>query len=161
MPLVRSFATYSADADAFAAFECWDGNTSTPWIEEVQDHVRAWALSHNRHVVAFRDDDQLVAVAGFNPREISVPLVDPEVVPAWHLNVLAVTLSRQRRGMSSELLVGTFSAMREVDPGRDVFTVRVHESNAGSLALCVRHNLAPFPRRADDPYIELLGDVDC
>jgi hypothetical protein len=156
--LVRAFAT-RADDEEFSRFSCWDGNSALPWVEEVEDDIRGgWIFKRAEHVVAIRDDGDLVAVSAFFPRDIGLPVVAPVPQLGWHLHALAVRLDLQRSGLSVVALEQTFAAMREIDPNRDLFTVRVHQDNVASTRLCGRYQLAPFPR--DDPvYIELLGDV--
>jgi RimJ/RimL family protein N-acetyltransferase len=157
--LAWSFATRDRDEDSFARFHCWDGNSDAPWVEEVENYVRAWLLREAEHALAFRDDGgDFIAVAGFDPRTIFVPIVEPVAHPGWHLQVVAVRLESQRQGLSQEVFSGTFAAMREVDPGRVLYTATAHRENTASLRAAALAGLLPF-RRKDEHYVELLGEV--
>lgn len=160
MALHRTFANRADDGDDFSRFRCWNGDDQLPWVEEVEDDIRGgWIFKRAPHVLALREDDgELVAVSAFLSRPVYIPIAAPEEVDAWHLHVLAVHIDHQGGGLSAEVIAETLAAMGEVDPARAIFTVRVHEQNAPSIALCNRYRLAPFPQR-DPPYLELLGDV--
>jgi Acetyltransferase (GNAT) family len=157
LAITWAFASPGRDGPDFARFQCWN-QEGEPWVEEVENYIRVLILTHTPYVIAFRDEEELVAVSGFFPRQVAVPLVEPEDHDAWHLEVVAVRVDRQRTGVSAAVLESTFQAMRQIDSSRALFTVKVHEKNAASLALCTKLDLTPFPRDAG-PYLELLGEV--
>lgn len=158
MPLAVAFATFADDAE-FAAFCCWDGDDATPWAEEAENYVRGWALQHAEHVLAFRDNGgSLVAVSAFDRRVIAVPLVAPQDHPGWHLQVVAVDIDHQGRGVFGDVMSATYDAMRSLDPDRVLVTAHVHRDNEHSLKACRRHGLLPFVG-LDEHYLVLLGEV--
>jgi RimJ/RimL family protein N-acetyltransferase len=159
MDLQRIRATREDDEDDFASFSCWDGSTTTPWIEEAENHVRGWLLSNAKYALAFRDEEgHLVATSAFDERVISVPLVAPVDHPGWHLQVVAIDLEHQRRGLSRQILAQTLEAMHEFDPTRVLVTANVHREHRASLKVCARAGLTRFIPK-DDQYWTLLGEV--
>lgn len=159
MPLSWSFASREDDEGEFASFLCWDGDPSTPWIAEVQNYVHGWIFRDAKHVLAFRDlRGELVAVAAFDERVISVPIVAPVNHAGWHLLVVAIRLEDQGRGFSREVFDGVFEAMRTVDSERVLYTAYVHQANRSSVEACRRVGLLPFLRK-DEQYWILLGEV--
>ncbi len=159
MSLHWSFASREHDESDFARFQCWDGDERLPWVEEAENYVRASVLRHSQYVLAFRDqNDDLLAVSAFDPRVVLVPIVNPIEHPAWHLQVMAIRLDQQRRGLSAGVFKGTFAAMRSVDPHRVLYTANVHKDNRPSLKAGVAVGLWPFQKK-DDHYLELLGEV--
>jgi ribosomal protein S18 acetylase RimI-like enzyme len=157
MALLPSRASLEDDA-AFAAFSCIASATqSTAWLEEVENYVRARVLrDRDQHVLAFREEDELVAVSAFRKSELELP-IQPAVHPAWHLEVLAVADGRQRAGVGLQVLDHTLSAMREIDSER-VFVVAVaHRDNDASIALCAKRGITRFvPHGA---YWVLVGEL--
>jgi len=158
MVFLRSWAGL-ADDDEFALFRCQpSGAASPPWTEEAENYIRARLLRRQgSRVLAFREDGHLIAVSSFYPSEVGIPVVSPVVHPAWHLEVLAVTHSRQRTGFGLQVLDQTLVAMRETDPTRVLVVARAHVNNRASLALCARRDITPFVREGD--YWKLLGEV--
>ncbi len=158
MPLSWSFTGHDDD-DEFGTFSCWDGDPSAPWVAEVENYVRAWALRDAQYVLTFRDDEgTLVAVAAFDKRVISVPIVEPIDHPGWHLLVVAIRLQDQRKGLSRDVFGGIFEAMRAVDSDRVLYTAYVHIANRSSVEACARVELLPFVQK-DEHYWILLGEV--
>jgi RimJ/RimL family protein N-acetyltransferase len=159
MDLKRAHASREVDEDAFASFSCWDGNPGTPWIEEAENYVRGWVLSNAQHVLTFRDTGgRLLAVSAFDERVISVPLVAPADHPGWHLQVVAIDLEHQHRGLARDVLDQTLDAMHELDPERVLVTAHAHRDHRASLKVCANAGLVRFiPKDAD--YWILLGEV--
>lgn len=158
MALKRARAT-AADDGEFAAFSCWDGDDSTPWIEEAENYVRGFVLREVEYTFAFRDDDdQLVAVSAFDRRSIVVPPADPVEHPAWQLQIVAITLGLQRQQLCREVFEMTFDAMRAADPKRVLVAAHVHNEHRASRRACEAVGLEYwFPK--DDTYTILLGEV--
>ena len=154
----RSFATYAADVDDFAAFECWDGDPATPWIAEVEDYVRVSALRHALFNVAFWDEQgKLVAASAFDPQPVRMPLCSPSESPGWKLQALAISLEHQAQGRSTEVFAETFAAMREADARRTLVTASLHREHTRSRKACERAGLTillPGPE-----FHILLGEV--
>jgi hypothetical protein len=154
-----SFASLNDDEDEFAAFTCWDSSPGAPWVEEVENYVRAWVLRDAPHVLALRNErGDLVAVAAFDERTISVPRVAPVDHPGWHLLVVAIRLEDQRRRLSREVFSAVFEAMREVDRERSLYTAYAHREHRASLRACKCVGLLPFWPK-DNHYWILLGEV--
>jgi hypothetical protein len=154
----RSFATYAADLDDYAAFQCWDGDRAKPWIAEVQDYVRVSALRHALYNVAFWDEEgELVAASAFDPQPVRIPLCSPAERPGWKLQALAICLEHQGQGHSRKVFAGTFAAMRELDARRTLVTASVHRDHRTSQEACERVGLTlllPGPE-----FHTLLGEV--
>lgn len=140
----RSPASPVLDIDDFAAFQCWDGDSATPWIAMVENYVRARVLHAALHTLAFRDGDELVAVSAFDPIDIEIPLVEPIAQPGWKLQVVAIRLQRQRNGHSREVYKQTFEAMRELNPARSLVTAQIHRLHTGSMTAANRAGLDLF-----------------
>jgi hypothetical protein len=159
VPLVTSRAIAGRDDEDFAAFECWDGDPTAYWSEEVENYVRGSVLRHAHYVLAFRDGDgKLAAVSAFDSRVIQVPLVAPSSHPTWHLQVIAVRLDLQGHHVADQVFAETFRAMRDEDKNRDIVTGNVHRANAPSRHACARHGLDSFlPLDAD--YDIVLGEI--
>lgn len=148
-----------ADAEEFAAFVCCDRETADPWVIEAENYVRGWVLGHADHVVAHRNEaGVLVAVTAFDHSVIGIPIRNPLDHPGWHLQVVAVSADQQNQGLSSEIVSGTFEAMRSVDRDRVYVTANVHRNNRASLTACDRAGIQLWYQR-DDDYLVLLGEV--
>lgn len=159
MRLTRSFATREYDEDAFAAFSSWAGRDGEPWIEEADNYVRVSVLRHAAHVLAFRDAARdLVAVSAFDERTIAVPLAAPVDHPGWHLQVVAIRVEDQRKGLSQLIFQETFAAMRELDPERVLVTAHAHKDHFASISACRQAGIEAFYMK-DDDYWMLLGEV--
>lgn len=148
----------SDDAD-LDGFRCWNGDPDVPWVQEVENYVRRHVLHDVPYVLAGRSGrDNLEAVAGFDRRVIAVPLADPVDQPGWHLQVIAIELASQGKGLFDETMRATFDIMRAVDPGRVLVTAHVHRENEASLKACARWELDVF-QPLDEHYWVLLGEV--
>jgi hypothetical protein len=153
--LKRSVATLANDGE-FAAFSCCEGTDPEPWVQEAENYIRVRALRRSDHCLAFRDAGELVAVSAFSASTLAFPFAEPEDHEVWHLDVVGLTLTRQRRGHSGEVFLSTFAAMREIDPGRDAVTAIAHKDHAASLRACESaglERLVPI----DDSYWRLFG----
>lgn len=158
MTLQPSRAGLRDDA-AFAAFSCVaPGAVSIPWLEEVENYVRARLLRvPDLHVLAFRDDDELIAVSAFYETELRLPANRPASHPAWHLEVLAVAHARQRSGVGLEVLDHTLSVMRAIGPDRVFVIARAHVDNEASTGLCAKRAITRY--MPDGAYWVLVGDI--
>ncbi len=158
MTLLPSRASLEDDA-AFAAFSCLaTGTPSTPWLEEVENYVRARVLRvPDLHVLAFRDGDELIAVSAFYESEIELPANQPAGYPAWHLEVVAVAHPRQRNGVGLEVLDHTLSVMRDISPDRVFVVARAHLKNRASIGLCAKRGITPYV--PSGTYWVMVGDL--
>jgi RimJ/RimL family protein N-acetyltransferase len=156
---VERFPAGPDDDAAFAAFRCWDGVTGQPWTEEVENRIRGSLLRQfTNFTFAFREDGELVAVSSFFPHDIGIPLNQPEDVPSWHLDVMAVRFDLQRAGLSQQVLELTFDAMRAEDRERVVVSAYIHHQNTGAIQAATRAGITAFHPR-DDDYWVFVGDV--
>jgi len=158
MTLLPSRASLQDDA-AFAAFSCIaPGAPSTPWLEEVDNYIRAALLrASDLHVLAFREGDNLVAVSAFYESRIGIPVVQPADHPAWHLEVLAVAHQRHRNGIGLQVLDHTLATMQELDPHIVFVVARAHADNDASIRLCAKRDITLF--LPDGAYQVLLGEL--
>jgi RimJ/RimL family protein N-acetyltransferase len=158
LKLHRSFATRVLDTDEFATFRCC-GEPEEPWVLEAENYIRGFVLGHATWVLSFRDaSGELIAVSAFDRRVIEVPLIRPERHEGWHLQVLAVSLQHQGRGLAKQVFEGTFGAMREIASDRVLVTANVHRENAASRVAAERSGLLPL-QPLDEHYWVLLGEV--
>lgn len=152
-----SFASLEDD-DEFSTFECWDGVAPLPWVAEVHNYVRGWVLRQEPFVLAFREDQELVAVSAFRPSSIDLPLAEPISRDAWHLAVVGVRLQHQGQGLCQSVIEETFSRMREQDPARSLVTAFIHEDNGPSLRACARAGLIELHRRMT-PFVLTVAEI--
>lgn len=158
MALVWTFAGRDDDGE-FASFRCWDGDRQKPWVEEVENYVRAGLLRQpGMYVLAFREEGELVGVSAFYRRTIGLPALDPVDHDAWHLEVVAVRLDRQGESLSRVILEQTLAMMREEDPQRVLVVAVCHRENGAALAACERVGLLPFVQQ-DEHYWVLVGEL--
>lgn len=151
-------ASDDADRNLLARFCCWDGDRTTWWIREVQNHTRAWLMDYSEHIILFTENGALIAVSAFSATTIAIPLVDPIDQPAWFLDLVAVSLHRQGNGLSSEVYQRMFSVMRDRDPERILVTGLVHEQNTASLRAARKVGIDPFIP-VGDGYLRVLGET--
>jgi hypothetical protein len=157
MALVRSFAGADNDAD-FAGFTCWDGDPENFFAEEAQNFIRGAMLwQFDSFNLAFRENGDLVAVSSFYRRTWPIPPPGPER-PAWHLDVAAVSVERQRSGLSREVFTETFAVMREIDPERILVSAFVHRENLAAYGACAAVGITLWTPR-DEDYVILIGEV--
>jgi RimJ/RimL family protein N-acetyltransferase len=159
LALSRSFATLVDDGE-FAAFDCC-GDAPTPYTEEAENYVRVWALRQGKgtFVLAFRDEGgDLAGVAAFERDTVQIRGPDPSDHAAWRLQVVAVRSDLQNSGLSAEIFEGTFSAMKETDPYRDVVVAKAHRENRASRKACANVGLDTFDD-ADESYVVVLGRI--
>jgi hypothetical protein len=160
LPLSCSPATLATDFDACVGFRCWSGDPDAHWAREVEENVRVIALRYSEHCLAFREEEggDLVAFSAFGRREVHIPLLGGAPEPCWHMDVAAVSLDRQRAGLSQEVFDGTFAAMRELDSDLTFVTAWVHERNDASIKACAAVGL-DFYYMAHGPYACLLKEM--
>jgi hypothetical protein len=149
-------ASIEADSDALSTFSCWDGDEERWWIQEVENHIRAWVLECSEHVLLLYEDDVLIGLSAFSRTTIIIPSHDPSHQPAWKLDLVAIALDHQSRGISYELYQRTFSLMNELDPERRLVTGAIYEKNHASLASALKVGLIPT-KRDDSGYLRVLG----
>jgi hypothetical protein len=163
----------AADGHDLLGFTCWDGDPEEPWVAEVESYVRALALKSADHTLVFRDDDgELAAVTAFDSRDIRPFEAARYLVPGWHLQVVAVSLSYQRTVVESDIARcapemkaaeyvhrATYGHMLGLDSGRVAVTARVHEDNRRSMRAAARVDLHRTVRE-DLEYWRMLGPVD-
>lgn len=150
-------ATYASHLEVFAGFSCWDGDPGKWWAEEVENHIRWHVLRRTQHVLAFSTATGLLAaVSAFDPTTMGLPLARPIEQPAWRLQVVAVELDMQKRGLSTQVFKDTFAAMRETDPQRELVVGRVANGNAASHRACCAVGIEPL-MPYDDHYWEYAG----
>lgn len=160
------------DGHVLLAFRCWSGDEEfDPWVREVEEYVRRFALRTADHVLLFETDaGELVGVSAFSRREID--LAGRLRVGGWHFDVIALSLRWQRGSVDADieglpptmkaseyLLRATFRRMLDVDPRRVVVVARVHDENRASMKVCARVGLDRTERETDD-YWAMLGEVD-
>ena len=146
------------DQDLLARFCCWNGDPEYWWALEVENHVRGFVLSNSENVVLFEDGGELLAVSAFGRTTIGIPLLEPRSQPCWHLDLIAVALSRQSQGLSKDVYAGTFDSMRNLDPQRFLITGLIHEDHSASLKAAQKVGLEPFIP-VGDGYWRVLGEV--
>jgi hypothetical protein len=162
-----AYATASDDDD-LREFTCWDGDTSQPWVQEVEFYVRFQALKRARRTVLFRGRGKaLVAVSAFDARRVKYPVLGHQWWDGWQLQVVAIRLRDQGTCLadgtriSDYVLSKTYQLMREEDPERRYVTARVHEKNKRSITAADRLDLAPAMPDPEHPgYWIMLGPTD-
>jgi RimJ/RimL family protein N-acetyltransferase len=159
LAFTRSIATQALDVDDLAAFSCCAGDDDPAWIREAENYIRVAALRHAGFVLAFRDDQGvLAAVSAFDLRDIHIPLNAPAPQPGWHLQVLALGTKYQRKGHSKEIFLQTFDEMRNIASERVLVTAYVHTDHAHSIHACAQVGLT-YLQPKDEQYKILLGEV--
>jgi hypothetical protein len=160
MALGCAVATLATDLEACAAFRCWDGDPNTPWVKEVEEYVRVKALHYSQNCRAFREKEggEVVAFSAFGRREVHIPLLGGTPEPCWHMDVAAVSLDRQRDGLSHEVFESTFATMRELDSGLAFVTAWVHKDNVASVKACAAVDL-DYYYMAQSSYACLLKEL--
>lgn len=116
------------------------------------------------------DTGDLAGVSAFDRQEVI--LAGRRRVPAWRLEVIALSLPWQGKTVDADLdgcpptmkaseyvLRSTFRRMLELDPRRVIVVARVHDENVASIVACARVGLERTARESSE-YWAMLGEVD-
>jgi hypothetical protein len=165
-------ARKAKDGHALMSFRCLTGDEQfDPWVREVEEYFRDFALKDAHHVIIFEDaGSELAGVSAFKRQDITFGRARR---PGWRLQVVALSLPWQGKWVESDIegcdgemkaseyaLRSTFRRMLEIDDRRELVVGRVHDGNVRSMVACARVGLDRTHERELDEYWGLLGYVD-
>jgi GNAT superfamily N-acetyltransferase len=151
------------DDPEFSTFTCWDGDPEKWWAQEAQNAIRNWILRpwlvglQKATVFKWCDDGELIAVAAIGTRILTYPALEPRDHDVGHIDVLAVSLARQRSGVSRVVFAELIDLFREDERVLAGVTADVHEDNIAALAVAAEHGITKYRPKDDDGYWILFG----